>query len=497
MCILTMSTDLNPWHSRPIDVHRWSDHPEVVAIVDQIWEAHFPEHADPDRKTGPRPKTPFKNQLRVVVLDLYVAWSDDPTLCIGVPMSANGWNTNSRYNAIHLSKAIIPIVQRLHEVGLIELAGGSYSGPFAKGNRNTRIRASEQLQERFRTATMTRYDIGRVENQECIILKQGEEPGDASKLVEYEDTGETNRMRAELTAYNDLLSRSFIDIPSLEEPFVEMPVTKGPETGTTRRVSVGPDHKFTRRIFSRGDWGLNGRFYGGWWQQIGSDLREEIFINDTPTVEVDFQGLHVAILSLERGIKLEDDPYELPEGTIAGVPAILQRQLIKQLVLIAINAGNKGSAFSSFRDGFPQGHVAKTLTNNQLEHFLSAFTKKHPQLEDKLCSDQGIRLMYVDSCIAELVHAHFTAQSIPVLSVHDSYIIDYTRDAELKEAMATASQKVVGVPLATTANGIGLDSFVDGPPDRLQDFIEWLDRPRCKGYLARLTAHKDRLRVGL
>ncbi len=22
----------NPWHSRPIDVHRWSDHPEVAGL---------------------------------------------------------------------------------------------------------------------------------------------------------------------------------------------------------------------------------------------------------------------------------------------------------------------------------------------------------------------------------------------------------------------------------------------------------------------------------
>ncbi len=28
----------NPWHSRPIDVHRWSDHPEVAILVDRIWD---------------------------------------------------------------------------------------------------------------------------------------------------------------------------------------------------------------------------------------------------------------------------------------------------------------------------------------------------------------------------------------------------------------------------------------------------------------------------
>ncbi len=31
-----MATIDNPWHSRPIDVHRWSDHPEVGKVVDKL-----------------------------------------------------------------------------------------------------------------------------------------------------------------------------------------------------------------------------------------------------------------------------------------------------------------------------------------------------------------------------------------------------------------------------------------------------------------------------
>lgn len=169
-------------------------------------------------------------------------------------MSANGWNTNSRYNAIHLSKAITPIVQHLHVVGLIDLAAGSYSAPYAKGNRNTRIRASEQLREIFQGAGFNRDDVAKVRDQECIILKNGDEAGDGSRPQEYKDTDQTNEMRTDLQAYNNLLSRSFIDIPSLEEPYIEVPITKGPETGGTKRQPIDQGHKFTRWIFSRGDW---------------------------------------------------------------------------------------------------------------------------------------------------------------------------------------------------------------------------------------------------
>src|SRR6056297_4155534 len=95
----------DPRHSRPIDVHRWSDHPEVNDIVDTLWREHF---GDLERKSsGPKPKARIRDQLKVLVLDLYLAWATDPELSIGVPMSVGAWNTSSRYNALHISKMII------------------------------------------------------------------------------------------------------------------------------------------------------------------------------------------------------------------------------------------------------------------------------------------------------------------------------------------------------------------------------------------------------
>jgi hypothetical protein len=70
-----------PRYSRPIDVHRWSDHPEVKALVEKIWEGYLPEEITGkpgEKRTGPKPKTSFKKMLRVLILDLYVAWQEDP-----------------------------------------------------------------------------------------------------------------------------------------------------------------------------------------------------------------------------------------------------------------------------------------------------------------------------------------------------------------------------------------------------------------------------------
>jgi hypothetical protein len=479
----------DPWHSRPIDIHRASDHPGIDRIVDIVWTAHFQEYHDVSGRPGPRPKQSYRGQLKLVLLDLYVAWLEDPDLCIGVAMSATYWDTTSRYNALRISKRIIPIIYRLVEVGLVDLAKGSYSGPYGLSNRTSRIRATEALRVVFQGTDAVRDDIKRVDDEECIALRAGG-PGENPKLVGYDDTDETNRMRGDLRAYNRVLLDSFIDIPGLEEAVIERTIEGGPKSGKAVRVPLDHNHHFVRRVFSRERWDLNGRFYGPWWQQIGSDLRRQIFINDTPTVEVDFKGLHVAILNAEQGIETVGDVYELPLGVVPGAPATLQRDIVKRLVLIALNATSKTSAFKSFRDDFPGNTMQKTLSDKELQVVLDAFVRANPHLEGSLCSDQGIRLMNVDSRIAERVHKHFADQGVAVLSIHDSFIVSYDRVRELKAVMADASEAVTGMRLPMAANGPGLDEYQDGetPEHVVQDFMWWRETARSQGYLKRLAA---------
>jgi hypothetical protein len=101
---------------------------------------------------------------------------------------------------------------------------------------------------------------------------------------------------------------------------------------------------------------------------------------------------------------LVEDPYLLPPGTILGTPPELQRNLLKKLVLTALNAADRGTAYRSFRSEWPTGHMGKTMTNTQLNALMDKFLGRHPFLEDLVFADQGIRLMNVDSQIAERVH---------------------------------------------------------------------------------------------
>lgn len=144
------------------------------------------------------------------------------------------------------------------------------------------------------------------------------------------------------------------------------------------------------------------------------------------------------ILSAEQDVVLNGDPYALPDGLLPGTPPSLQRVLVTHLVLAALNAKDQKSAFQSFRENWPADHYGKLMSNDDLAALLTAFTTKHPHLTDYVYADQGIPLMNADRWIAALVHRQFAEQGLPVLSVHDSFIIDYTRVAELKRVMAEA-----------------------------------------------------------
>jgi hypothetical protein len=36
-------TEINRYYSRPLDVHRWSNHPEAKKLRDTVWNQYFKE----------------------------------------------------------------------------------------------------------------------------------------------------------------------------------------------------------------------------------------------------------------------------------------------------------------------------------------------------------------------------------------------------------------------------------------------------------------------
>ena len=100
--------------SRVLDVHRWSDHPEIKDLTEKVWLAVSDDECLQLQARGNRkPLSDAKKQLRVLLLDLYVAWLNDPLLWVAVARGNGDYFPTSRYNALHISKKIVEVVDAL------------------------------------------------------------------------------------------------------------------------------------------------------------------------------------------------------------------------------------------------------------------------------------------------------------------------------------------------------------------------------------------------
>ena len=420
---LSTSNDIE--HSRPLDVHVWSDYPEFNLLVNKLWVKYFPSQ-DNVVRPGPKSKATSKVHFKTLLLDLYVCWMTDPNMYLGVHMSNSGWKVNSRYNALHLSYRMIGIIKEFVAVDLLE---------FQKGRQGTlsRIRANRKLQLLFRDLKFPISEVVFDYMRDPLILRgMSEEPDEmevqtsSKKLkkpaLEYDDTLKTIRMRGVLNKYNEFLNETRLDVFSLEKPYFERSEKKaGKEEKLIRTYITGRNH-FVRRVFNNGSWELGGRFYGGWWQQISKELRPDIMINDNPVVEIDFTAMHIALLQAQVADKPEpdlvvvkggepqrksdffqkfcasrligtddapnanDDPYTLNKTIFPDNKDFDQRKAVKKLVLIAINADSRALAFSAFRSSQPSGDPLRKMTNAELSQLLDAFIEEHPKLEPFLCA---------------------------------------------------------------------------------------------------------------
>ena len=147
-------------YSRPLDVHRWSDHPESNKFVNQIYDDWFAEDA-PDIT---------KKHLKVILLDMYMGWKTHPDTTIGIAMSQTYYRANSRYNALHISSKTIAVTKRLLEVGLLDWNVGK-PGYNNKPGVMSQFWPTEKLKEMCKRVRFGLEDIFTHPDKETIVLR--------------------------------------------------------------------------------------------------------------------------------------------------------------------------------------------------------------------------------------------------------------------------------------------------------------------------------------
>jgi len=430
------------------DVHKWSDYPQVKTVTDKLYNI-----LQKKKLVGGNTSIE-KKHLRVLLLDLFANWTEDSKKYTAIYKGSNHYK-QSIYNALHISRKIVKLVNILKKEGYLREVVG-YQDQIPERSRKTRIRANKKLIDLLIKCHLEPHMIDQAPTRVNIVLR-GEKLIVKGKGKKVKKTGEEidytqdkqykkllpaiNKLRQDMCAYNNLIRRTFIAIPYFPK--------KGIQTrNNKRRIRINHSNNFIRRIFNDGSFKKGGRYYGGWWTRLPSLWRKRICINDHKVVEVDYSGIHIVILYALKDIDywktVDKDPYD-----ISGIEhSETMRKLMKVILLSSINAVNKGKAKKAilyeinieqkeeFYDWYKNSNI-------DIDKIMDSFVKFHEPIKDMFFSNMGIELQYVDSRMAEIIINYFTKKEIPVLCVFDSFIIELKHKSELIEKMHEAFREIM------------------------------------------------------
>lgn len=226
------------------------------------------------------------------------------------------------------------------------------------------------------------------------------------------ESQDVSRMRNNLNKINSFLVKQCIS----------MDLDDGQLKAMLEELSSGTDKENINlynvqlvRIFSRGSMEKGGRFYRGWWQAMPGKYRPLIRLNDKLTMEIDYSsiGLRILYARVDAALPVEKDLYDI--GLDSWIPFKDKRRLIVKKVFNALI--NDEDKVYNLKKKYKQA------LGLSLDEFLDKVKEHHKPIFHLLRSDAGLESQKIDSDVAEQVMLELINEGIPVLPIHDSFIV--------------------------------------------------------------------------
>lgn len=416
-----MLNRFNILNSVPYSQKYSSTHPTVMEIRDNLWEK-LP--IDKSLKVGLK-----KECLTKTIINLksgwynnnYIRYSRRKNYYSDIPI---------RYKPQYFTYTIMTgIIDGLESQGMLESIPG-----FMNLNDNSKLQSAMCATDKlFKVIEPIKNNmLVDVVPPESIILKDRK----TKQKKDYKNTRTTNKMRDELSLYNELRQNTNFSMAGISPElfdihrkyFNQYSITEI-RSGTT---NINLSNPYVYRVFS-GSFKNGGRFYNGIESNAPSELRKKILINGNATVEKDYSSLHINMLYNMKGLDLRENAYD---KVSQGDPGL--RKLFKLIGLTSINSDNQRSCFLALRNEIRNNGLKiyfHDLSDKSIENYYNQWVDAHPAIKDYLNSDIGIKLQNKDSQLAAEIIKYFTGRGIPVLVVHDSFIIEKKYESELIDKM--------------------------------------------------------------
>jgi hypothetical protein len=327
---------------------------------------------------------------------------------IAISLDKNTWKKD-KYNKVGYS--VIKIIGELEKRGYVQVKKGFQT---EQDSRLTRIWPGEKLLDYLRILP------GGVIYEPVQLVELRDRK--TKKLKDYRDTERTCKIRNMLEKANKINGKADIRFQAWElKTFL-------------KAIFI---EKFTwyGRLHTRGY-----RHYQG----LTKVERSEITINGEPIIELDFKGLHPHLFYAKEGLQCPDDPYSI----INIDPDV--RPFLKHILLCMVNAKDEVQAerAANYWLKFHPREYRKLLSKNitGAKPLMKSFLEVHEPISRYFCNgkENGLKVMNLDATIALNIVNCFAKKRIPILAIHDSFIVQEKHEKELYQVMKNSYKKFAG-----------------------------------------------------
>jgi hypothetical protein len=244
-----------------------------------------------------------------------------------------------------------------------------------------------------------------------------------------EDSPVTRTLRDELADYNAFLSAKRVE---LERSEVVDRWLSGCRVDLSRYKYV--------RIFNRGSFELGGRYYGPWWVLCPSEVRRFILVNDSPVVELDYSAMNVELAYSRVGRRSRDVLGEVAD--IYDVPGFeqLSRDIRKRGMLMLLAGNSRGQAIRAIGNYALQ--IGVPLKNGEARALIDALVERHEAIAELHFKDMALPFQRAESKITEEVIRQSIGMDIPLLNIHDGYVVPAYAERHVRDVMEGAFREL-------------------------------------------------------
>jgi hypothetical protein len=409
-------------NSKLIDVHLFSNHQDVIVCSKDLYAVlrkKIKQNYLVENHT-------YVDHLKLVILNLYLQYKETNSKgAIAYFRNEHHWRgIDSRYNSLFIQREpLLAVIDALVESGFVLHKTGC-------PGFSSKIKAKQKLIhfiQRFhlrQEMIQVSDDKELIELTEKIVVDRGAK---VKRHLPYEDTVDTVRMRADVKAYLDLLRNHNIQHP--KKTFTD---------SQTYRA---------KRVF-RNTFDQCGRIYAGWWQSsVRSEARTLITIDGEETVELDFCNYQVRVAKALIGIDYSEDGYNLP-----GYRSKTGRKILKNVLLFMFNCCSRlrttRAAQKAINDNTELKKFWLRKGRPKMSTLVEKMEKKHADISQWFFSEngsKGLELQFHDSEICMNIINIFVEKKIPILTIHDSFIVQKKHQSLLAETMVDAFEQYTGV----------------------------------------------------